>query len=214
MVHHLGHPDSEQLRCDVSKEIAGWRGVVDFSAAATFVFGLHDLWSQVLLHEKGIEPWWHGNQVVSVPDIDIHHRRLEEEDKNQEELDPVVEPAEESTPVSEVESDMDEDGEDEDLEDVHHFDHNGFGVTRKSPGQATGEGKEINKKEDDDARPLKDDDSGSEMKGTIDAELDPSQYDTWLGALSSSSTNMFVRLVDAKLVGAIFLDEGLSVSIE
>ena len=213
MVHRLGHKDSEQLRCDISKEISSWKGVVDFHAAAAFVFGLHDMWSQVLLHENGATPWWHGNQVVSLPDMErSHRRRLEEES---EKSAAVGEAKGEPVVTTEAENEFDEDGEDEeDLEDVHHFDHNGFGVTRKSVGAASGEGRESIKKDDDDKQELPgDDDKESEPAGVEMEELDPSKYDTWLGVLSSSSTNMFVRLVDPQLVGAVFLDEHESATI-
>lgn len=215
MVHRLRHPDSEQLRCDVSKEISGWKGVVDFDAASAFVFGLHDLWSQMLLHETGAKSWWHDRNVVSVPDVAKNHRRLEELTGNlassgERKAQAPVEPSKEK---SETSSEVDEDGEgEEELEDVHHFDHNGFGVTRKVAGGTAGEGKENLKKDDDETQQLKDDDAASETGVEFSAELDPSDYDTWLGAISSSNTNMFIRLVDPKLVGATFLDEHDSLS--
>ena len=211
----MGHPDSEKLRCDVNKEISGWKGIVDFHAAATFVFGLHDLWSQVLLHDKGESPWWNGGNVISVPEVDNRHRRLEENNAELSRADDEKATPRDNNPKEKQEvhespadeSELDEDEEEEDAEEVHHFDHNGFGVTRKSFGALQGEGKEKENKEDDDIQTIRDDDTQEETQVEVEAEIDPSQYDTWLGALSSSDTMMFVRMVDPAFVGAVLLDD-------
>ena len=211
MVHRLGDPDAEQLRCDVSKEIGGWKGVVDFNAAASFVFGLHDLWSQVLLHEKGIAPWWHGDSVVTVPQGETNHRRLQEQDSwgsNEDEAQSIDQNvalgnSDRHGPGA-VDSDVDE--EEEELTEFHHFDHNGFGVTRKSVGAAMNVDK--SKKQEGDSGGM-DDDEEEEAQPGADSEpqLDPSENDTWLGVLSSTDTRVFVRLVNPDSVGAVFLDE-------
>jgi nucleoside-diphosphate-sugar epimerase len=234
MVHRLGDTDSEQLRCDVTKELSGWKGTVDMDAAAAFVFGLHDLWSQVLLHQKDKAPWWHGDNVVSIPEkATSSHRRLQE--KNTAPKEPVETTQEKKSkpePKVEVkhsshetaidlllrlnieessESDLDEDGE-ELVEDVHHFDHNGFGVTRQAIGAASNKAETEPDQDDDDGQIGKDDDgeidSGFVSKETEkNSAVDPSNYDTWLGVLSSSNTRLFVRIVESQAVGAVFLDE-------
>lgn len=213
MVHRLGHPDSEQLRCDITKEIGSWKGVVDFDAAAAFVFGLHDLWSQVLLHEKGQTPWWHGSSVITVPRKKEARRRLQEEPEPHHDS-PGEKQAESN--AAEIGREIVEEDEEDEFEDVHHFDHNGFGVSRQSVGAAvnTDEAKTDEKEEDDEEEPQEDDDTAPDA-GLVPKEdkLDPSKYDTWLGVLTSSTdTHMFVRIVDPKLVGTVFLDEYESTS--
>eukprot|EP00977_Amphora_coffeiformis_P001897 scaffold362_cov176-Amphora_coffeaeformis.AAC.23 len=211
MVHRLRDPDAEQLRCDVSKEIGGWKGVVDFHAAASFVFGLHDLWSQVLLHEKGRAPWWHGDSVVTVPQEETKHRRLKEQNSDiskdveaQTGDENVVFGNPEQDVSDAVETDGDED--EEELHEVHHFDHNGFGVTRKSIGAAMNVD-DSKKQEGDDNGADDDDEEEAETDDEPEPHSDPSENDTWLGVLSSTDTCMFVRLVSPDSVGAVFLDE-------
>ena len=210
VVHRLGHPDGEQLRCDVTKEIVGWKGMVDFHAAANFVFGLHDLWSQVLLKEKGEKSWWHGDNVVSVvsaEDDTRMHRRLQEDGP-----DAIAKTA--SKAVEAVALDEEDEAE---MQDIHHFDHNGFGTTRKSIGDTATEGSVVvnseEQEEEDDAQMMEDDDNEeAKTRNVAPKELDPSQYDTWRGVLSSSEDRMFVRIVDPALVGVVFLDDAESFS--
>jgi hypothetical protein len=216
----------------VTKELSGWKGTVDMDAAASFVFGLHDLWSQVLLHQKDIVPWWHGESVLSIPEkATSSHRRLQEEENavSRERGEATQEEKSETEPKVEVgqsghetaidlqlsaessESDVDEDGE-ELVEDVHHFDHNGFGVTRQAIGSTSNKA-ETEPDHDDDDGQIGEDDNGEVVSGSVlkDTEktsaVDPSNYDTWLGVLSSSNTRLFVRIVESQAVGAVFLDE-------
>ena len=101
----------------------------------------------------------------------------------------------------EYETDEDED----ELEEVHHFDHNGFGVTRKSIGAAMNV--EDNKKQEGDDKGADDDDAEvAEPGDDAERQFDSSEYDTWLSVLSSTDTRMFIRLVNPDSVGAVVLD--------
>eukprot|EP00547_Thalassionema_nitzschioides_P008841 CAMPEP_0194229716 /NCGR_PEP_ID=MMETSP0156-20130528/44033_1 /TAXON_ID=33649 /ORGANISM="Thalassionema nitzschioides, Strain L26-B" /LENGTH=925 /DNA_ID=CAMNT_0038962275 /DNA_START=49 /DNA_END=2826 /DNA_ORIENTATION=+ len=80
MVHSLlQNEDSRLFRCDVYGEIVQWDAHRDIQALE-FVVGLHDMWARVLAKGKGIEPWWIGDQVVSVPVRQARRRLLEQND--------------------------------------------------------------------------------------------------------------------------------------
>eukprot|EP00548_Thalassiothrix_antarctica_P016461 CAMPEP_0194185642 /NCGR_PEP_ID=MMETSP0154-20130528/43567_1 /TAXON_ID=1049557 /ORGANISM="Thalassiothrix antarctica, Strain L6-D1" /LENGTH=909 /DNA_ID=CAMNT_0038904131 /DNA_START=74 /DNA_END=2800 /DNA_ORIENTATION=+ len=85
MVHSLlQNEDSRSFRCDLYGEVVQW-DVAHDEQALEFVIGLHDVWARVLAKGKGIEPWWIGDQVVTVPSgalKETQHRRLLELDVN------------------------------------------------------------------------------------------------------------------------------------
>mmetsp|Transcript_16735 Transcript_16735/g.25288 ORF Transcript_16735/g.25288 Transcript_16735/m.25288 type:complete len:931 (-) Transcript_16735:76-2868(-) len=78
MVHPLlQNEDSRLFRCDVYGEVIQW-DVPNDGQALEFVVGLHDMWARVLAKGKGTEPWWIGDQVVSVPMRQARRRLLED----------------------------------------------------------------------------------------------------------------------------------------
>jgi UDP-glucuronate 4-epimerase len=77
MVHDLTHnpddtnhdndnDDGRLFRCDVFGEVVQW-GVDTDRAALEFILGLHDMWSRVMVRKTGMEPWWIGEDVSTVP---------------------------------------------------------------------------------------------------------------------------------------------------
>ena len=81
MVYKLNSDDSRLFRCDVFGEVVQWDVDTDRSALE-FVLGLHDMWSRVIVKESGTDPWWIGDNVVTVPE-GVARRRLEEEEMNE-----------------------------------------------------------------------------------------------------------------------------------
>ena len=81
MVYKLNSDDSRLFRCDVFGEVVQWDVDTDRSALE-FVLGLHDMWSRVIVKESGTDPWWIGDNVVTVPE-GVARRRLEEEETNE-----------------------------------------------------------------------------------------------------------------------------------
>ena len=79
MVHPLlQNEDSRLFRCDVYSEILQWDVPRDVQALESVV-GLHDMWARVLAKGKGIDPWWVGDQVVTVP-MEARRRLLQQND--------------------------------------------------------------------------------------------------------------------------------------
>lgn len=80
MVHTLQSDDARLFRCDVLGEVVQWEVDTDRSALE-FVLGLHDMWSRVIAKASGVGPWWIGDNVVTVPEGHIPHRRLQEDEE-------------------------------------------------------------------------------------------------------------------------------------
>jgi len=68
VVHTLRSADDDMrlFRCDVFSEVVQWRAETD-QAALEFILGLHDMWSRVVVKKSGLEPWWIGDDVSTVP---------------------------------------------------------------------------------------------------------------------------------------------------
>ena len=86
VVHALQKEDSRLFRCDVFGEVVQWNVGTD-SKAFEFIMSLHDMWSRVITQDNGIEPWWLGDGVVTVPQnygntAAAQSRRLEQVDGN------------------------------------------------------------------------------------------------------------------------------------
>ncbi|KAG7345369.1 NAD-dependent epimerase/dehydratase [Nitzschia inconspicua] len=79
MVHTLKSDDARLFRCDVLGEVVQWEVDTDRSALE-FVLGLHDMWSRVIAKASGVSPWWIGDNVVTVPEGSVPHRRLREDE--------------------------------------------------------------------------------------------------------------------------------------
>ena len=213
IVHRLGHQDSEQLRCDISKEISGWKGVVDFKAAAAFVFGVHDLMSQVIARQIGTPAWWHDPKSMHLnTQSNALNRRLQEEPQGADGGSVVMDgEAELEGGGEEVVEDLEEDQAE--LHEVHHFDQNGFGVTHKSITAGDENDKDAAQKHNDKAQETIDESSsekklksGSSASRHAKDDTEASERDAWLGVLSSSNEQMFIRLVSSESVGAFYLD--------
>lgn len=89
--------DSKFFRCDILGEIIQWNVPTD-NAAIEFIMSLHDMWSRIMVEKNHIQPWWIGNDVITIPsdiykDSDLeklfghinkqtkqNHRRLQEID--------------------------------------------------------------------------------------------------------------------------------------
>jgi nucleoside-diphosphate-sugar epimerase len=90
IVHTLRGPDNDSnsyedgriFRCDVFGEVIQWQVDNDI-AALEFIFGLHDMWSRVMVKKDGIDPWWIGEDVETISSTGVysgptHRRRLQE----------------------------------------------------------------------------------------------------------------------------------------
>ena len=198
LVHRVGEQDVMSFRCDIFSEVWSWEVASDRDGMS-FIAGLHDMWSQIIVGQKGggnMEPWWYGENVETVSDGSREHRRrLEEADLIR------------SGPLQYHHLLQNQIGgdEDEQFEEVHHFDENGFGLQKKKlkpsadrQSERTSTGQET--KQDTLAEHQDDvEDGHSKMTWT----------NHWLGILSSGGTRFFVRLVRAEDVGVLDLN-GLS----
>lgn len=89
VVHTLQKEDSRLFRCDVFGEVVQWDVGTD-EHAFEFIMGLHDMWSRVIVQDNGIEPWWIGDGVITVPETygnvaTVRSRRLEQVDDSDNE---------------------------------------------------------------------------------------------------------------------------------
>lgn len=184
MVHALQSDDSRLFRCDVFGEVVQWEVDTDRSALE-FILGLHDMWSRVIAKESDDEPWWIGEDVVTVPEVRpvaTKRRRLQEEEDSAKEEDDEDE-----------KEDIQNDGEDkqgmqaeaEEQEEVNHED-----VKRGESSES--------------ADNNFDEESDNEKTLT---ERDYSTYDTWMGVLSATSVKYFVRIVASSEVGVVSLSD-------
>lgn len=67
IVHTLKSEDSRLFRCDVFGELIQW-GVETDQSAFEFIIELHDMWSSVVAKKAGLEPWWTGEKVITIPE--------------------------------------------------------------------------------------------------------------------------------------------------
>lgn len=90
VVHLLKNEDSRLFRCDVFGEVVQWDVGTD-EKAFEFIIGLHDMWSRVIVKERGDDPWWLGDGVITVPqnyvDVASPMRRLQEVGGDEAEAD-------------------------------------------------------------------------------------------------------------------------------
>ncbi|CAB9506168.1 glucuronate 4-epimerase [Seminavis robusta] len=251
IVHTLQSEDSRLFRCDVFGELIQW-GVGTDQSAFEFILELHDMWSSVIVKKAGLEPWWVGEGVVTIPErpsfshqiASSQTRRLLEaltdeggafasdaarktgrgaqlvqvvgggqgsagngvqetdavDQKNPEGQDPRQPSANDESPNAKRDGIFGND------------DH----VAEPGPGDSV----EViaarnNEDRDDDA--VVDDDANEEEDGDIhsraevqDKKRDVSAYDTWMGVLSSTSLQYFVRIVETGSeggIGVVVLDD-------
>lgn len=190
MVHALQSDDSRLFRCDVFGEVVQWGGNTDRSALE-FILGLHDMWSRVIAKESDDEPWWIGENVITVPEghnPSTRRRRLQEEPKAEVEGNSVKEEEDEDEKEEATNDAEDKQGmqaEAVEQEEVNHEDVK-RGVSSEESDQNL------------------DDDSNSEKVLT---ERDYSSYDTWMGVLSATAVKYFVRIVPSSEVGVVSLSD-------
>ncbi|KAL7574821.1 hypothetical protein ACA910_010662 [Epithemia clementina (nom. ined.)] len=201
LVHRVRDQDVMSFRCDVFGEAWSWKVATD-REAMSFVAGLHDMWSQIIVGQndgkKGtgdVEPWWYGDSVETVSDASQHHRRRLEETKTGQ-----------KAPLQYhhfLQNRIDID-EDENFKQVHHFDENGFTIQKKQleqtgqtqPGASTtGQKSELEDELEGENEYLESDENMTECKNQ-----------KWLGMLSSGRTRFFIRLVPADDVGVVDLN--------
>lgn len=203
MVHAMQAEDSRLFRCDVYGEVVQWRSKKD-ETSLEFIVGLHDMWARVIARGQGREPWWMGDNATTVRESG---RRLTEEIQTEERIKL------DAAPLKAFEVELDTtageslEGIDPvvaELEGLKHLDE----LDLKSSSD-----KEMDSDEqpDDDenrkqeSEPIEDEASEGEASGP--ALRDVSEYDTWMGLVSSTKTNYFVRIVPSSEVGVVVLNE-------
>lgn len=328
VVHALQKEDSRLFRCDVFGEVVQWNVGTD-NKAFEFIMSLHDMWSRVITQDNGIEPWWLGDGVVTVPQnhgntaaaqsrrleqVDDHDGDTENDDGNDGKIDAVdekvqvVEDAqvqgdddaeqndvaddgdtdeddgdtgdddqqandEEEEDLEEdleenvaqdggvdpeeilekkEDSNVDEDMADEDTQDEEDEKDEAFAnekgdeaegeegvavgdqvaaaepgqdadkgflnagndrVDVASPGEANAdqneeeEGKTDDEMQDDESDERDQAEAAQKQQTEVVPGHDHSSYDTWMGILSSTSVQYFVRIVPSSEVGATYLDD-------
>mmetsp|Transcript_17583 Transcript_17583/g.43253 ORF Transcript_17583/g.43253 Transcript_17583/m.43253 type:complete len:869 (+) Transcript_17583:107-2713(+) len=188
MVHALQSDDSRLFRCDVFGEVVQWGGNTDRSALE-FILGLHDMWSRVIAKESDDEPWWIGEDVVTVPEghnASTRRRRLQE------------------VPKEDENSAKEEDDEDE-KEDTANDGEDRKGMQAEAVEQEEVNHEDVKRGESSEESDHNfDEDSDNEKVLT---ERDYSSYDTWMGVLSATSVKYFVRIVPSSEVGVVSLTD-------
>jgi UDP-glucuronate 4-epimerase len=169
MVHTLQSDDARLFRCDVLGEVVQWEVDSDRSALE-FVLGLHDMWSRVIAKASGVGPWWIGDNVVTVPEGHVLHRRLGEDEEDdsrdsgntneEEETDP-------DTDRGDISTEGDQDIKDgfnaalidkaDGLEDIH--------VLVESSGMDMAEGAIEDSSDDDEVQELEEQTTGEDNEG-------------------------------------------------
>ena len=191
LIHRLQNEDARALRCDVFQEVWSWNVPFD-QDAWSFIGGLHDMWAQVMVQQEGrADPWWHEENVESVPEAKREHRRLQEAEEEGLRKAPLQYHHLLSNKLG------DHAKEAEHTQEFYHHDENGLGVTlgvpiakmpdRVAPAQTSGN-------PDTRERPT--------SAGGHDVSV---QKDKWLGILSSQASRSFIRLIRPEEVGIVDL---------
>lgn len=203
MVHTLQTEDSRLFRCDVYGEAVQWSSKKD-DTSLEFIVGLHDMWARVIAKGQGREPWWMGDHVMTVRESS---RRLTEESQTEEKI------KHDAAPLKAFEVELDttageaQEGIDPvvaELEGLKHL--NELDLKSSSDKEM-----EFDEQPDDDERQEPEIDPGEDEAGeteTAGASVqDVSEYDTWMGLVSSTKMHYFVRIVPSSEVGVVVLNE-------
>ena len=197
MVHTLQSDDSRLFRCDVLSEVVQW-GVDTDRSALEFVLGLHDMWSRVIAKESDLGDWWIGEGVLTVPEGYVRpsnsnpQRRLQEVAKDNLDDD-------DNAIVAGGDNDVDK--EDSVAEGDKTFNMQAEGIEQEEVRVM--KQSSVDQDQDDETEV---DEIQKEESETF-AERDYSSYDTWMGVLSATSVNYFVRIVSSSEVGVVAMDE-------
>lgn len=197
LVHRLDEESPSAFRCDVLSEIWSWKVSSD-NDAISFVGGLHDMWSQIVVKEKGhSEPWWSGGNIRAAPGASQENRR------RLEESDGVV-----GAPLQYhhlLQNQIISDKELE-FEDVHRFDENGLVIEKEKrvlPIQSNPHSKPVPKTEETTPEEKSEQEK---QKGDNNVANEAFQNNkTWLAMLSTGRQAFFVRLVYPEDVGVVDL---------
>ena len=235
VVHELSNEDSRLFRCDVYGEVVQWDASSD-RPAFQFTMALHDMWSRIIAHKMGLEPWWIGDEV---PTVDrngnfVHNnnnryqgedpaRRLQGTDPDdiQEEQPSSTlsreQPQHDGVEARRLQADEDEEMRDDAAADdaiIGDSEHNGFGLQDAANivfGSKQKQQERLDAPQQDDDFELGDDwardvDGGEVLPVLPKPPKDPSTYDVWMGILSSTSVRSFSRIVNLDAVGAVKLE--------
>lgn len=235
IVHTLQSEDSRLFRCDVFAELIQWEVGTD-QTAFEFILELHDMWSSVIAKKAGLKPWWVGEGVVTVPerrptfsdDKDGSlKRRLLEVQTNSEGVArgaQLVKVQNQDEMVAGAIQQVSEDGNQENVvsgenQATPKRDANfGDGDDRVGEDHTQNDGSAeliaARKNEDKDDDAIVDDDTNEDEGGEVPLrpeiqgqERDVSAYDTWMGVLSSTSLQYFVRIVPSDEAGVVVIDD-------
>ncbi len=233
ILHNLQSDDSRLFRCDVLGEIIQWEVTSDKSALE-FIMGLHDMWSRLIAKSTGVDPWWIGDKVGTVPEGQqrsaVGRRRLQEDEDEVAVVDISARNSreeKENSPQAEAENDAAEESDDDDTENnAADDDEAAENSQEETPKEESGEGED--KARGDfvaDAVAQEEVDAGEEKRGESSDEApeetlsivnkktgkgsDESRErdsSSWMGILSSSKVKYFVRIVLSSEVGITSID--------
>lgn len=216
MVHTLQVGDSRLFRCDVFGEVVQWNTRKD-DASLEFIVGLHDMWARVFAKGRGRDSWWTGDNVVSVRE---ERRRLTNEvDKKTGEAAQGV-TRRDAVPLKAFEVELDATaGEQQEKVDPALAEQEGLKLLGELHLKSSNDQELDSDEQTDDTDKRKQDgepadEESNESEGLANVVRDVSEYDTWMGLVSSTELQYFVRIVPSSEVGVVLLNKHVEESEE